>query len=171
MHAVALMFYYAVIARLPHSRYLRLSNKVRLFYLTRILKVIRAPGRVSFFEPNVYIGNGRKVSIGRDCHINEHVFIQGASIGDYVMLAPYVSILSKSHIFGDTSTPMVLQGDSEERPPTIEDDVWVGRNVVVMPGVRIGRGSIVGAGAVVAKDVAPYSIVGGVPARLIRMRH
>lgn len=170
MHAIKVMIYYAIISKLPHSRYVKAANRLRLFYLTRILKVVREPGKVSFFEPDIYIGNGRKVSVGRDCQINENVFIQGAKIGDYVMIAPNVNILSKSHHFEDRSIPMVLQGESEEKIPVIEDDVWLGRNVVVMPGVRIGKGSIVGAGAVVVKDVAPYSIVGGVPARLIRMR-
>jgi len=64
----------------------------------------------------------------------------------------------------------VTQGEDTARPPIIEDDVWIGRNAVVMPGVRIGQGSIVAAGAIVVKDVMPYSIIGGVPARLIRMR-
>lgn len=170
MHAIKVMVYYAIISKLPHSRFLKLANRLRLFYLRRVMKVIREPGRVSFFEPAIYIGNGRKVSIGRDCQINENVFIQGCKIGNYVMIAPNVSILSKGHHFEKLSVPMVLQGESEEKLPVIEDDVWLGRSVVVMPGVRIGKGSIVGAGAVVVKDVAPYSIVGGVPARLIRVR-
>lgn len=170
MHAVKIIIYYAIIAKLPHSRYLKLANKLRLFYLTHVLKVIRESGHVSFFEPGIYIGNGQKVSIGRDCQINENVFMQGAKIGNYVMIAPNASILSKSHNFENLTVPMILQGECEEKIPVIEDDVWLGRNVVVMPGIRIGKGSIVGAGAVVVKDVAPYSIVGGVPARLIRMR-
>lgn len=170
MHAIKMILYYAVISKLPHSRYLKLANKLRLFYLARVLSVIKEIGQVSFFEPDIYIGNGQKVSIGKDCQINENVFIQGAKIGDYVMVAPNVSILSKSHHFDNLSIPMIFQGECDEKLPVIEDDVWLGRNVVVMPGVRIGKGSIVGAGAVVVKDVVPYSIVGGVPARLIRMR-
>jgi maltose O-acetyltransferase len=65
---------------------------------------------------------------------------------------------------------MILQGELKNFLPNIEDDVWIGRNAVILPGVTIGRGSIVGAGAIVNKDVIPYSIVGGVPARLIKMR-
>ncbi len=65
---------------------------------------------------------------------------------------------------------MILQGEKKGINPIIEDDVWIGRNAIIMPGVRIGKGSIVGAGAVVTKNVEPYSIVGGVPAKLIRKR-
>jgi len=52
----------------------------------------------------------------------------------------------------------------------IEDDVWLGRNAIVMPGIKIGRGSIIGAGSVVTKDVEPFSVMGGVPATLIKKR-
>jgi maltose O-acetyltransferase len=170
MRALKLTLYYLVICRLPHSRYFKWPNKLRLLFLKYVLGTIREIGPNSYVEPGVYVGDGKKVSMGRDCQINENVFIQGAWIGNYVLVAPNVSILSKSHRYSDVSTPMVLQGDEPDRIPVIEDDVWLGRNVVVMPGVKIGHGSIVGAGAVVANDVLPYSVVGGVPARTIRMR-
>ena len=65
---------------------------------------------------------------------------------------------------------MLLQGDTAIEPVIIEDDVWLGRNVVIMPGVHIAKGAIVGAGAVVTKDVPAYAVVGGVPAKIIQSR-
>jgi galactoside O-acetyltransferase len=124
----------------------------------------------SEFQNNIYIGDGSKVQIGKYCRINENVFLQGATVGDYVMIAPNVTILSKSDVYSSTDIPMIQQGETEEAIPIIEDDVWIGRNAIIMPGIRIGKGSVVAAGAVVTKDVEPYSVVGGVPARLIKRR-
>lgn len=169
MHKIKLIVYYCLISKLPHSRMLKLFNRIRVFYMSRVLKVMTGDS-IAFFEPDIYIGGGRDVTIGASCQINENVFIQGASIGNHVMIAPNVSILSRTHHFEDTSTPMILQGASEVNRPVIGNDVWIGRSAVIMPGVTIGDGCIVGAGAVVVKDIDPYSIVGGVPAKLIRKR-
>lgn len=90
-------------------------------------------------------------------------------IGKHVMIAHAVSIRDTDHVFGDVSIPMVQQGIMSA-PVIIEDDVWIGHGATILKGVRIGKGAIVAAGAVVTRDVAPYSIVGGVPAKLIRAR-
>lgn len=169
MHKIKLVIYYCLISKLPHSRLLKLSNRIRMFYMSKVLKIM-TDDQMAFFEPDIYIGGGLDISIGASCQINENVFIQGARIGNHVMIAPNVAILSRTHHFEDTSTPMVLQGESGVLIPVIGNDVWLGRSAVIMPGVTIGEGSIVGAGAVVVKDVEPYSIVGGVPAKLIRKR-
>ena len=92
------------------------------------------------------------------------------SIGNYVMMAPDVLIITVNHEFSDTETPMMFQGMADYEPVTIEDDVWIGERVIILPGVHIGKGSIIGAGAVVAKDIPPYSIAVGNPARVIRSR-
>lgn len=169
MRAIKLFFYYVVIQNLPHSRYAGLFNSMRLFYVNRILK-ISGGGEKARFEHKIYIGNGKNVSIGKYCQINEHVFIQGAKIGDYVMIAPKVSLLANMHKHERTDIPMARQGKDIGIPVIVEDDVWLGRSAIVMPGIRIGKGSIVAAGSVVTKDVKPYSIVGGVPAKLIKKR-
>jgi maltose O-acetyltransferase len=124
----------------------------------------------NYFECNVYIGNASKITIGKHCHINENVFIQGANIGNYVMIAPNVVILNSLHAYESTNIPMIMQNGEESLNPTIEDDVWIGRNAVIMPNIRLGKGSVIGAGAVVTKDVASYCVVGGVPAKLIKKR-
>lgn len=169
LRSIKLIVYYALIAKLPHSRFGAIFNGVRVWYLAEVLHVLQ--GRDGHhFQHDVYISNAENVRIGTCCHINEHVFIQGAHIGNYVMIAPHVAILSSSHNYQHTDIPMTLQGENKNNPPTIEDDVWIGRNAIILPGVTVGRGSIVGAGAVVNKNVLPWSVVGGVPAKLIRMR-
>lgn len=166
---VKIIIYYLFIQHLPHSRYWKGFNRFRVFYVSRILKIIE-PDKNSRFQHNIYIGNGKNVKIGKHCQINEHTFIQGATIGNYVMIAPHVSLLANTHKYNSTEIPMILQGEEKGNSIIIEDDVWIGRNVIIMPGITIKKGSIVAAGAVVTKDVSEYSIVGGVPAKIIKMR-
>lgn len=85
------------------------------------------------------------------------------------MIAAHSCITSVGHRRDLLHVPMMAQG-IEVEPVTVEDDVWIGMNCTILPGVTIGRGAIVAAGAVVRSDVAPYTIVGGVPAREIGRR-
>ena len=144
-------------------------NRIRLMYVDRVLGVIDSSSG-TIFENSVYISDGKNLKIGKGCHINERVFIQGAIIGNYVMIAPNVAILNDSHTFAEIDIPMALQPKILNDNPVINDDVWIGRNAIILNGVNVGRGAIIGAGAVVTKDVAPFTIVGGVPAKLIRLR-
>ncbi len=169
MKTLKIAIYYFLISKLPHSRYIGFINKIRVWYAVNILKIM-LPDPNSTLQPDVYIGDGTKIKIGKHTQINENVFIQGATIGDYVLLAPNVVILNSIHNIKRTDIPMILQGEEWGLNPIIENDVWIGRNAVIMPSVKIGKGSIIGAGAVVTKDVKPYSLMGGVPARLIRNR-
>jgi maltose O-acetyltransferase len=166
---IALIFYYLIINKLPNTKLLPLTNRVRVWYVSKFLKIMPYH-HDTIFENDVYISNCEHISIGKHCHINEHVFIQGATIGDHVMIAPHVAILNDSHTHVDLSTPMILQPMTAKKNPTIGDDVWLGRNVIVMPGVNIGSGSIIGAGAVVTKDIPMNCIAVGVPAKVIRKK-
>lgn len=167
---IAISVYYLLIFRLPNSRYLKISNCIRVWYLEKILKII-SKSEGCIFEERVYISSGKdKVTIGRHTHINENVFIQSARIGNYVLIAPNVTLLSDSHIHENPEIPMVLQGMTTNNPVIIEDDVWLGRNVIVMPGCIIGKGSIIGAGAIVTNNIPPYSVATGIPAKVIRQR-
>lgn len=121
-------------------------------------------------QPGVYIGKGTDIAIGSHCQINENVKLHRVEIGDFVMIAPGVSILSRSHAFSRTDIPMVQQGEESEKKVIIEDDVWIGTNAVIMPGVRIQKGCIIGAGAVVTKDCEAYGVYLGVPAKKTRSR-
>lgn len=90
-------------------------------------------------------------------------------LGCHVAIGPGTVIRAANHRFSQCDVPIMQQGHVPERV-IIDDDVWIGANCVITPGVHIGRGAVVGAGAVVTRDVPPFSIVGGVPARLIGWR-
>lgn len=169
LHKLKLVFYYAVIQHLPHSRLIGLCNKIRVAYVSKVLKVMPYDSKTKL-EPNVYLSNAIGTTIGLNCRINENVFIQQATIEDEVLIAPNVAILCLPHKHDRVDIPILEQGDEELQPPIIKRGAWLGRNVIIMPGVTIGEGAIVGAGAVVTKNVEPFTIVGGVPAKFIKKR-
>ena len=103
--------------------------------------------------------------IGIRAQINGKVII-----GNDVMMGPDVCIYARNHAFDRTDIPMDRQGFAPEQPVIIGDDVWIGARVIILPGVHIGTGAILGAGAVVTKDVPDYAVVGGNPARVLKMR-
>ena len=112
------------------------------------------------------------VRIGNQCSVNAFSILNGhggLSIGNGVRIASHCTILTTEHLHADPTRPIHEQG-VESRPTTIADDVWIGTHAVVLAGVTIGEGSVVAAGAVVTRDVPPGSVVGGVPARVIRSR-
>lgn len=112
-----------------------------------------------------------KVSLGDYSGIGINARINGTcSIGRHVMMGTDVVIITRNHAFDRTDIPMMEQGFEQERPVVIGDDVWIGDRVIILPGVTVGNGSILAAGAVVTRDVPPYSIVAGVPAKVIRNR-
>ena len=124
---------------------------------------------------NVNIEKGAQfsnnISLGDNSGIGVNAFISPyVTIGNDVMMGPECMMYSTNHNFERTDIPMWKQGFSKEQPIVIEDDVWIGGRVIILGGVRVGKGSIIGAGSVVTKDVEPYSIVGGNPAKLIRKR-
>jgi len=110
------------------------------------------------------------IKIGKDSLIGEYSVIRGqggVQIGDRVYTSPFTQIIAVNHVFDDPDRPFVEQGITAEGI-VIEDDVWLGAGAVITDGVRVGRGAVVAAGAVVTKDVSPHTVVGGVPAKLIK---
>ena len=110
------------------------------------------------------------IKIGRDCLVGEYSVIRGqggVEIGDRVYTSPFTQIIAVNHVFDDPQRPFVDQGITAEGI-VIEDDVWLGAGAVITDGVRVGRGAVVAAGAVVTRDVPPHTVVGGVPARVIK---
>lgn len=115
---------------------------------------------------------GGFVEIGEACSINALTILYGTGglrIGRYVRIASHTTIVASSHVFASTDAPIVSQGVTAAGI-TIDDDVWIGAGCRILDGVHIGRGAIVAAGAVVNRDVAPYTVVGGVPARVLKHR-
>ena len=124
-------------------------------------------------EQGAYFGNGRnmhvlgKAGIGRNfaCH-NRIVTIHGG-----LLMGEDVLFQGGGHKFDNPDVPIGAEGDMPDSPLEICEDVWIGARAIILPGcTRIGAHSIIGAGAVVTKDVPDYAIVGGNPARVIRMR-
>ena len=110
------------------------------------------------------------IRIGRDSLIGEYNVLRGQggiTIGDRVYTATQVQILAVNHVFDDPDTPIVEQGITAEGI-VIEDDVWIGSGAIITDGVRVGQGAVVAAGSVVTKDVPPHTVVGGIPARVLK---
>jgi acetyltransferase-like isoleucine patch superfamily enzyme len=110
------------------------------------------------------------IKIGSNSLVGEYTVIRGqggVTIGDRVFTSPHTQLLAVNHVYDDPDQPFTEQGITAEGI-VVEDDVWLGAGAIVTDGVRIGKGAVVAAGAVVTKDVSPHTVVGGVPARLIK---
>lgn len=117
----------------------------------------------SEFSSSVEIGNNS--DIGYRARLNGKVII-----GDNVIMGPEVIIYTKNHRIDSMDTAIKYQGETEEIPVYIGDDCWIYARSIILPGVKIGRGCVVAAGAVVTKDVPDYCVVGGNPASIIKKR-
>ena len=150
----------AEVGSLPRVRgHVSVHNAGRLKIGRRLLLDSRG------FRTQLAIGSAGTLAIGDDVFINQGADIWAAvqvRIGDRVLLGPHVTVVDDS---AHDVAPDVLR---RVAPVVVEDDVWLGRRSIVMPGVTIGRYSVVGAGAVVTRDVPPCSVVAGVPARIVR---
>lgn len=110
------------------------------------------------------------IKIGHDSLVGEYSVIRGqggVQIGDRVYTSPFTQIIAVNHVFDDPNKPFIDQGITAQGI-VIEDDVWLGAGAVITDGVRVGKGAVVAAGAVVTKDVPPHTVVGGVPAKIIK---
>lgn len=142
---------------------------IRRWYYTRILGItIGKETHVSMRQ--FFTGYHRRslVSIGSNCVLNREIYLDGRTgikIGNNVNISFQVCILTLHH---DHNSPDFAAIGA---PVIIEDHAWIGARSMILPGVIIGEGAVVAAGAVVTKDVAPYTVVGGVPARIIGQRN
>lgn len=130
----------------------------------------------SHVHPTVMIREGENVTIGDNCLINHNNLIQAGKseygkiiIGNYVHTGVNVMIMAFNHGFYTRDIP-TKQQDYFDAPIVIEDDVWIGAGSIILSGVTVGKGAIIAAGSVVNKDVPSYSIVGGVPAKILKER-
>lgn len=166
---INLILYYLIFSRLPNSSFPfgRVYNFLRVLILNKLLDL----GSGCKIQRNVYIGSGDGIFIGNNCQLNDNIRLDNIKIGDNVMIARDSIFLGKMHKYDDLVIPMIDQGSLDCNPTVIEDDVWVGARVIVMPGLRISKGSVIGAGSVVTKDTIEFGIYGGVPAKLIKTRN
>jgi maltose O-acetyltransferase len=122
-------------------------------------------------EHGADFGGGSHVEIGNRSGIGIHCTVpDNIRIGNDVMMGPMVTIIGRHHRHDKTDTPMMDQGYTVSAPVEIGNDVWIGAASIIMPGIRVGNGAIIGAGAIVTRDVPDYAVVAGNPARLIRSR-
>jgi maltose O-acetyltransferase len=125
-----------------------------------------------FIQPNVYFSHCFNISCGKNFVVNSNSYFHafgGIEIGDYVLIGPNVVISSGRHEYSNLKEPVMIQPISPAKI-VIEDEVWIGANAVIMPGVTLGKGTVVGAGSVVTKSTEPFSIIVGVPAKKIKDR-
>lgn len=167
---ICLILYYCIARHLPGSDmpYSLGSKQIRRFLCKRIFK---KAGKNINIEHGAFFGSGRDIEIGDNSGIGLNCRVSGPlKIGSEVMMGPDVMIFTQNHRNDRLDIPMRLQTDPK-KAVVIEDDVWIAARVIILPGVTIHRGAIVGAGAIVTKDVPEYAIVGGNPARIIRYRN
>lgn len=146
-----------------------LVRRLRSAYARRIL---HSCGSELELSRNVLFEFPERLSIGSRVFINAGTIITARapiSIGNDVLIGPYVIINSGNHGYANLTIPIRLQAHVSA-PIVIGDDVWIGANVVILRGVQIGQGSIIAAGAVVTKDVPERVVVAGIPAHVIRIR-
>ena len=130
---------------------------------------------LKYVDNTVYFGGKSRIS--RDLRADRYSYIgpncviyKNVTIGAYTMLANNVCIMGGDHLYNKVGTPIIFSGRDVVRQTTIGRDCWIGAHSIIMCGVNIGEGSIVAAGSVVTKDVEPFSIYGGVPAKKIKDR-
>ncbi len=172
------------VAAIEQGVRIRFADRIRLgrnVYLDQGCYLHACPRGIDIGE-NTYIMHGAVlhvynfrqlphafIRIGRDSLIGEFNVLRGQggiTIGDRVFCAPMVQMLAVNHVYDDPTRPMIEQGITAQGIE-VADDVWIGAGAVLTDGVRVGEGAVVAAGAVVTKDVAPHTVVGGVPARVI----
>ena len=167
--------------------------RLRKIYFKRLMKnlgprAVLGPGMVVNGAENIYIGDrfaclrnctlmafdngliefGNRVSFNNNVYIN--ACVRGKIIlGNDVSVGPNVVMRASDHVMKDVNRPINQQGHTGG-DIIIEDDIWIGANVTTVGGIRIGKGAVVAAGAVVTRDVEPYTVVGGVPAVFIKRR-
>lgn len=169
---VCLIIYKLFLAWLPAT-----NNTMFISRIIRIIRSVIACGCFEYHGKNVNIekradfGRGTGIIIGNNSGLGVNCSIRGPlEMGDNIMMGPDVTILTSVHDTTRTDIPMNQQGFLPNKKVTIGDDVWIGARVIILPGVNVGKGTIIGAGAIVTKDIPEYAVVAGVPAKVIKYR-
>lgn len=167
---VCLVLYYGITKNLPeHS-----LPRGKLWLLLRrwtAKPILRHCGKEVHINRGVHFGNGSTFSLGDHGGLGFNTRIIGdVTMGNYVGTAHNVMITASNRNFMDLDQPLMFQGKRPDAPVVIDDDVLIFANAIVLPGVHIHSGCVIGAGAVVSRDVPPNAIVVGNPARIVKWR-
>ncbi len=171
MKFIRLVLYYLFFRNLPGPTFPYMGPFFEWLRYRLCRGIFKSCGKKVNIATNAKFGNGYKIEIGdysgigMNCKVPSDIFI-----GNYVMMGPNVTIYNAKHNYDRTDIPMLMQGVSISERTIIEDDVWIGGHVIILPGRIIKKGTIIGAGSVVTKDFPEYSIIGGNPAKLIGTR-
>ncbi len=156
---------YGLLLDWPHPSF----SGIRAAFWRAQMKAVGDGTRISH---DVKITSPHNIAIGPDTHVTNRCILNGRggiTIGRDVLLGYESVVMTSLRNFDDRDVPVRLQG-SVLKPVVIGDDVWLGARTMVLPGVTIGDGAVVAGGAVVTRDVAPFAVVGGVPAKVIGER-
>ncbi len=165
-----LILYYSFFRKFPTQPVpgYRIGYLLRRFALRHIIENC---GQNIVVKQDCYFGKGERLQVGDRSQLGHNARIdQQVTIGADVVMGPDVVIMTNHHAFDDLSKPVNQQGKLPVKPVVIGNDVWIGTRSIIMPGVQVGDQAVIGAGAVVTKDVPTRAIVGGNPARIIRYR-
>ncbi len=170
MRKIYYLIYHLFAKHLPasHCPYALGAKRIRVWLCRRLF--VRCGLNVNI-EQGADIGTGRFTSLGDNSGIGLRCVVKRALIGDNVMMGPEVLFIGRTHNFSDLNQPLHEQGFVEAPPIVVGDNTWIGARAIVLPGRRIGRCAIVGAGAVVTHDVPDYAVVGGNPAKVLYYRN
>lgn len=168
---ICLVLYYGFAYWMPGSYSLffgKIFRQIRVYLCHHIFLYC---GKNVNIERKANFGSGLDIELGDESGLGINCLLpSNTKIGKYVMMGPNCVILPHNHKFNRIDIPMCHQGFSLKLSTTIEDDVWIGRDVLMTPGRTIRKGSIIAGGCVLCKDFPEYSIVGGNPSKLIRSR-
>src|SRR5690606_4920051 len=164
-----LFLYYAIARHLPTSTRSPLAKKIRYFLCKNIFKKC---GRNVNVEKGAWFGSGSDLEIGDFSGIGKYCRIHNnTKIGSNVMMGPHCFFLESTHVYKSTEISMREQGRVKGRAQVvIEDDVWIGREVMIIGTKTIKTGSILGARTLLTKNFPAYSVIGGNPSKLIKSR-
>ncbi len=155
--------------------WLQVKQAIALFFSHNVWSIMHLGliGDGTVIRPSASLANPEHIFLGENVHINRHAYLWAGehsqiTIGDNFVCGPGIFITSDNH--GIKKEKLIREQEGVEKDVVIGNDVWIGAYGIVLPGVTIGDGAVIAAGSVVTKNVAPYSIVAGVPAKEIGQR-
>lgn len=170
MKSILLIFYYTVLQHIPMQPMpgYKLGYTLRRWCARHLL---RHCGHDVIVKDHCYFGSGSRLSVGDRSQLGSNARLNGdITIGHDVLMGPDVIMMATSHEFASVDIPINQQGARPEKPIVIGNDCWIGTRVIILPGVSLGDKCIVAANAVVTHSFPDKCILGGVPAKVLKIR-